>query len=327
MRAVSLIALLLASSAAADADGGVLRPLPPMQVHVRATPATVKLGEPFEVEVAITHAPEQRYELVTPGDLGDFEFSGQERSRVDGKTESTTTVKVKLAAFALGKLKTPALSFEVADPAGTEQLPVAGTDVEIVSSLPPEADKEGANLMDVRPPEQVPVRTWRLLYALAAALATGLLAYGLYRYLSRPRPVAPVPLKPAEPLDVRATKALDELAAQNLPAQQRFKEFYFRLSEILRSYLGERYDFEALESTTPELLSALRSRHTPGLPMEDLAAFAHHSDFVRYAKALPTADECKAHLELGYRVVHGTTAAASAPPPAAPPQKPAHGPQ
>lgn len=299
--------------------------MPPMQVHVRASPDKVKLGEPFAVEIVITHDPAQRYELVTPaGDLGDFDFAGQERSRVDGKSESTTTVKVRLSAFALGKLKTPALTFDVAAPEGQVQFPVAGTDVEIVSSLPPEAEKEGANLMDVRPPEEVPVRTWRLLYALLGALAAGLLGWALYKYFTRPKPIAPAALAPREPLDVRAMKALDALAAENLPSQQRFKEFYFRLSEIVRGYLGERYEFEALESTTPELLSALRSRHTPGLPMEDLAAFAHHSDFVRYAKAVPTADECKAHLELGYRVVHGTTAASK---PAPTPQKPAHGTQ
>lgn len=306
-----VLALLPLASSAGEADdradAGVL---PPLQLHVRAVPATAKLGEPFAVEIVVTHLPEQRYELATPGDLGDFEYLGQERQRQDGKDTSTTTLRAKLSAFALGKLKTPALELEVSAPGGVVKLPVPPTDVEIVSTLPPDADQKGADLYDVRPPEEVPVRTWRVLYALLALLALGLAAWALVKWANRPRPVAVAPAKPAEPLDVRTLSALDALAKENLPGQGQFKPFYFRLSEILRGYLGERYGFEALESTTPELLDALRSRVTPGLPMEDVAAFAHQSDFVRYAKSEPTPDQCKAHLELAYRVVHATTTAA-----------------
>ncbi len=320
LRALPLLAVLLPLAALAGdgderADAGVA---PPLQLRVRATPTTVQLGEPFAVEIVVTHVPEQRYELATPGDLGDFEYLGQERQRQDGSDSATTTLHARLSAFSLGALKTPGLTLEVSTPGGVVTLPVPPTDVEVVSSLPPEAEQQGANLMDVRPPEDVPVRTWRLLYALLALAALGLAGWALARWLKRPRPLVAAPVKPPEPLDVRTLAALDALASENLPAQQQFKPFYFRLSEILRGYLGERYGFEALECTTPELLDALRSRATPGLPMEEVAGFAHQSDFVRYAKSEPTPDECKAHLELAYRVVHATTAAQRpTPPPAA----------
>ncbi|MEW5738331.1 MAG: hypothetical protein AB1938_05360, partial [Myxococcota bacterium] len=284
-------------------DAGVL---PPLQLLVRAVPKAAKLGEPFGVEIVVTHLADQRYELSPPGDLGDFEYLGQERQRQDGKSSSTTTITAKLSAFALGKLKTPGLTLEVSSPQGTVTLPVPGVEVEIVSTLPPDASQTGANLYDVRTPEEVPVRTWRLLWALLGLALLALAVWGAVKWLNRPKPVVAAPAPPAESLDVRTCRALDDLAQQNLPGQGRFKEFYFRLSEILRGYLGERYGFEALESTTPELLDALRTRPTPGLPMEDVASFAHQSDFVRYAKAQPTVDECKTHLELAYRVVHAT---------------------
>jgi hypothetical protein len=314
-----LIALLplAASAGEADerADAGVL---PPLELHVRAVPAAVKLGEPFAVEIVVTHHREQRYELVTPGDLGDFEYLGQQRQRQDGQDASTTTIHARLSAFALGKLKTPTLELEVSAPGGVVRLPAPPADVEVVSTLPPDADQQGADLYDVRPPEEVPVRTWRVLYALLALLALGLAAWALVKWANRPKPVPAPPPKPIEPLDVRTLAALDALARENLPGKGQFKAFYFRLSEILRAYLGERYGFEALECTTPELLDALRSRVTPGLPMEEVAAFAHQSDFVRYAKSEPSLDECKAHLELAYRVVHATTAALRPAPPPAP---------
>lgn len=298
--------LVAAVAPAEGADAGLV---PPEQLRVRVSPEAVKLGEPFTLEVSITHAPNQRYELKTPSDLGDFELMGTERKRTDGADRSTTTIDVKLSAFQLGLLDTPNLELEVTSPDGNGTLPVPHAKVNVGSTLPPDADQKGADLYDVKPPEELPIRSWRLLYVLAGLLAALALGVLLYKYFTRPKPVAAAPLPPPEPLHVRTTKALDALAAENLPGKGDFKGYYFRLSEIVRGYLGELYDFEALESTTPELLTALRSRSTPGLPMPELATFAETSDFIRYAKQVPTLDDCKGHLELAYQIVHSTQAA------------------
>lgn len=306
--------MVAAPALAAEPDGGLL---PPEQLRVRLTPDKVKLGEPVTLEIVITHDPGQRYELKTPSDLGDFDYLGQERSRVDGANRSTTTIKVQVAAFQLGTLDTPALELEVSSPDGIGTLSVPRSKVTIESSLPADAQTKGENLYDVKPPEEVPIRSWRLLYALAALLALAGLGYAFVRYLGRPKVIASLHVPPPDPLHVRATKALDALAAENLPAKGEFKGYYFRLSEIVRSYLGELYGFEALESTTPELLNALRSRTTPGLPMPDLTTFAEASDFIRYAKQLPSVEDCTTHLELAYRIIHSTQAALVPPRPAA----------
>lgn len=310
MKAVSrlllAIAITLAGSAQAQ-DAGALAP--PEQLHARVTPAEVKLGEPVTLELTVTHAPDQRYELKTPGDLGDFDYLGNERKRVDGPVTSTTTILVKLAAFQLGEQDTPRLQLEVSAPQGAALLNAPGATVKVVGTLPPDAQSKGEDLYDTRPPKELPIRSWRLLYVLGGLLGGALLAYALYRYLKRPKKVAPVPEKPTEPLHVRATTALDALAKENLPGKGEFKLYYFRLSEIVRGYLGELYKIEALESTTPELLAALRSRITPGLPVKEFTEFAEGSDFIRYAKQEPTQDECKQHLELAYRIVHSTHAA------------------
>lgn len=297
----------------AQTDAGVA---PPMRVQARANPPQVRLGEPFLVELSITHLPEQRYELgPTPGELGDFEFLGVERKRVDGPGSSTTTLEVKLAGFTLGKQRTPTLTVHVDQGGQTRTMELVGTEVDVLSALPQDAEKKGADLVDVRPPEAVWVRTWRLLWALGVVLLAALAAYAAYRFVTRPKPARPAAAAPLDPLHLRTTRALDELAKQNLPAQGRMKEFHFRLSEILRGYLGELYRFDALECTTPELMQQLNARHTPGLPLEELARLAEESDFVRYAKQETTELDCKKALELGYRVVHHTHAAL---PPAAP---------
>jgi hypothetical protein len=305
-RSLLVISALLASSAfAADP------PLPPLAVNMRAVPDKVKLGEPFTVEVVITHTQEQRYDLKPLTGDSAFDVAESERSRVDGKESATTTFTLHMSGFELGKKKTPQLSFEVAAGTNIGTFSTPGVDVEIVGTLPADAEKSGAGLFDIRPPVDVAVRTWRVLYALAALTALGLLAWALRRYLKRARPLVDAPQKPLESIEVRTRNALDALRAEELPQKGRVREFYFRLSEIVRAYLGERYGFDALESTTPELIESLRRLHTPGLQMNELQTFANESDFVRYAKATPGADTCKTAIELAYSIVQSTTPNAS----------------
>ena len=64
-------------------------------------------------------------------------------------------------------------------------------------------------------------------------------------------------MEPPKPAHQRALMSLDALSEAQLPAQGRWREYYFRLSEILRKYLGERFDFDALECTTEELSECL----------------------------------------------------------------------
>lgn len=289
---------------------------------MRVTPQKVLLGQPFEVEVVLTHPSSQRYDLSAAPAEEAFDVVAQERSRSDGASESTTTFRVKLAAFQLGALKTPTLTFDVLDGTTQGRQQVEGVAVEVASSLPPDAQEQGASMLDIRPPREVPIPSYRLLWALAAALLTAALAWLLFRWLKRPRAPKPVPAVPALPLDVRTRAALDALRQEDLPGQGRVREFYFRLSEVVRGYLGERYGFEALESTTPELLAAVRRLHTPGLPLADLERFAYSSDFARYAKAVPSLDDCKGALEFGYRLVEVTSLQGPPPNHAAPARAP-----
>lgn len=311
-RLVLLLSLLFvvpafAQAPAPNAAAKGPAPVEPRGFQARINPEQVHIGEPFRYELVITHPKEHRYELTPPPDLGDFELLAQTRQRQDGGDTATTTFGLKLSAFALGQVKLPDLTFDVSTPEGARRFTAPGRALEVASTLPPDAQGKGEGLYDYQPPTEVPIRSWTLLYVLAGLVAAALLAWALVRWLRRPRPVREA-AKPVLALDVRTRQALDALKRDDLPARGQMKEFYFRLSEIVRGYLGERYGFDALECTSGELMASLRKRPTPGLPEEGLMRFVSESDLVKYAKAESSPEACKDALAFGYELLEKTWA-------------------
>src|SRR5262249_42998040 len=133
----------------------------PIQAKSRVFPERVRLGEPFLYEIELVHRPDQRFDLRLPPELGPFEMLEHSRNRVDGAKESTTAFRIKLALFDLGKQKIPDFTFDEVEPNASGQYLVPGAEVEGISSLPKNAEEKGAELYDIKPPEDVPIRTYQ----------------------------------------------------------------------------------------------------------------------------------------------------------------------
>lgn len=304
--------LLFLASAIAGAppstDGGTVEP---RDVTSAVIPKHVQLGQPFTYEVKVAHLKNERWDVKVPQNLGTFEWLEHSRSRSDGAADATTTFRMKMALFELGERKLPDLTFIVTNDDGARTFVVPGTEVEGISSLK-ESERTAAELKDIKPPEGVPVRSYRVLWYSLGALATAALAYAAYRWLKRPR-IAVAPILVPKSAEVLALEALDALKSAELPKQGRIREYYFRLSEILRGYLGSRFSFEALECTSAELLTAMKLVRAPALSLPALEAFVVESDFVKFAKGEVGSAECDRDLQYAYSVIHQTSLAPAIP--------------
>jgi hypothetical protein len=161
-------------------------------------------------------------------------------------------------------------------------------------------------LRDIRPPFALPTG-WEWAWWVAGLLAALALAYWIWRFAKRPRRVAAVPDIPPHERAMR--KLHDALAWIHDP-----RAFCIAVSDALRWYLEERFEFRAPERTTEEFLVELQ--RTPLLSpgqKETLADFLQRCDLVKFAKHQPGELELRDLHASAVRLVQETAPASPEP--------------
>lgn len=137
--------------------------------------------------------------------------------------------------------------------------------------------------------------------AVAAALALAAFVLGqvfppFKRWLTRMRGrlarMVETPPPPPLPAHEWASREFARLLAENLPAAGRIREFYFRLSDIVRGYIERRFEISAPEMTTEEFLAAAtHDRRFEHRYTVELQRFLTACDLVKYAGFRPDPGE------------------------------------
>jgi hypothetical protein len=188
----------------------------------------------------------------------------------------------------------------------------------------------------VNPPAVAQREEWTALkkalgWSTLGLLVGAILALLIWRKLSEPKPLPPPP-PPRPPWEV-ALEELDAVRHAGLLEVDRYSEYFDRTSDALRRYLGARFGFDGLESTTDEILVALKKQAggfvrfdaeaagaagrdvpggrvslgpAPGVAFERVAAFLRECDLVKFANLTPTPEQCARSLANGETIVRGT---------------------
>lgn len=153
----------------------------------------------------------------------------------------------------------------------------------------------------IKPPVNTPVSFAEIFPWALLVLGIGLLIFlGIYlyrRYVQKKEHPELFQRKPLEPAHVIAFRDLDTLKGEKLPQNGRVKEYYTRLTEIIRVYITRQYNIHAMESTTAEILDAFSLQNTKEdelkLMLENLLMLA---DLVKFAKEDPLMEENERHF-------------------------------
>ena len=85
------------------------------------------------------------------------------------------------------------------------------------------------------------------------------------------------------------------------------REHYFRLSDIIRRYIENRFSIPAVEQTTQELLPGImRLAGMNDAAKSGMQEFLQHSDMVKFAKYLPGQEEIESSEQKVVRIIQET---------------------
>jgi len=112
---------------------------------------------------------------------------------------------------------------------------------------------------------------------------------------------------PREPAHIIALRELDALAEARLPENGMVKEYYTRLTNIVRLYMENAYQIPAMERITLEIIEEF-GQHLPGESelSDQLKELLELADLVKFAKEDPLPTENKRNLDNAYTFVRKT---------------------
>jgi hypothetical protein len=263
----------------------------PVKLVVRVQPREPRLSDLVEMDVTVESQPDVEIKPPAFGQaVGDFLIRDYSERPHEAGAANIRRFRYQLEPAHAGKHLIRSVSIEFVDrrpnsegfgePALIETDPL---ELNVTSELGDEAPSL-SNLEPMLPPQPVPglsATGW-----LAGVAGVGVLAILLvlaWRRRKR-RVVEPRRLTPEE----IAHAALAALLAEDLTGRGLIKEFYLRLTGIVRQYIEDTVGIRAPEQTTEEFLRDMRSR-APFPPERSarLAEFLEAADMVKYAGQEP----------------------------------------
>lgn len=149
---------------------------------------------------------------------------------------------------------------------------------------------------DIKEPEEVPfeVMSWSATYWHWIVIPLVLLAviiFVAYRLGKKRREAPPVERKPKEPLIDRTLRALQETKKKQLWQNDKTKQYYSEITDTLKAYIEERYSVGAMEATSDELMTSLRSFPLTDTDRQNLLQILRLADLAKFAKEKPIQSE------------------------------------
>ncbi len=172
-------------------------------------------------------------------------------------------------------------------------------------------DLEKDKPFDIKPPRGIPLKFGEIggWFALALGILAAILL-GIWLIVKYRRHIPFFAPKPVVPPHIVAIRQLEALKHQKLPQNNKHKQYYSGITDILRAYINGRFGIRAMEMTTDEILTAVEEPRKEGLVDDrrytDLKEILRTADLVKFAKLVPEDEESEAAYYGAYFFVEET---------------------
>ncbi|MBS0010606.1 MAG: hypothetical protein KFF49_04310 [Bacteroidales bacterium] len=261
-------------------------------VEVRAAldSSDIYIGDQAEYTITVTQPPGIRLTIPEYTDTLHRNLEILSQSAIDTSYEESGEIRLRksyiITSFDTGYYMIPPFYLEYETGQGkkmffSDYVPLRVRRVDI---SPPDSSDV---IFDIIGPEQVPYGAGEIVPWVLLVIIIGIAAWLLYRYLPRRKKSEEEdkgPAIPAEAIHIITFRELDKLEKQMLWQAAKIKEYYSRLTEILRYYIEIRYNIRALEMTSEEILSALAGIEPDENHLSVLRQILQNADLSKFAR-------------------------------------------
>ena len=185
--------------------------------------------------------------------------------------------------YAVGpvKLLTPAGETVLSNPLSLKVIPANVDSLETIHSIAPVVNAK-SRWWDFLP--DFILDYWLYCILVIIIVAGAIVAWLIFRkkvaipFINKPKPVSPY---------VMAIESLDNLRDKHLCERGMEKEFYTELTDILRRYLETRFNINAMEMTSTQILASLKNNDEINRHHSLIKRILDIADFVKFAKVRP----------------------------------------
>lgn len=270
--------------------------------------STMAIGQQCKLHLTLTGPSSETY--ILPSFSGDTIVNGVEvikRNRIDTVELDNEYIRFKadyvITSFEEGLYYIPPIPIRT----GSDTVYSNELALNIVTF---DVDTTNYTLFDIKPVQKAPFVLFDYLPSLPILLLLLVLSYLAWWLIRRSKhrhnlheEIDPFLLLPPH---VAAILELDRLKAEKPWASGRNKEYYTRLSEVLRKYIQRRFQIDAPEMTTSEILELFnRDKETISV-YQNLKQILSLSDLVKFAKLIPVENENELSLMNAYLFVNQT---------------------
>jgi hypothetical protein len=278
----------------------------PVNLEVKVDRDKITIGDKIKYEVIVEYDNGVEIEPYATGkNLGEFEIKDY-KIEVPQKIKSGRLISraiYTIATFTTGEFTIPGLKIKYKD-LDKQEKEISSNEIKIkVESVKPSPNDKD----DIRPlagPAEIkgvlPAWVFVVFILLIVSIA-------VFAYLKKKKEKEEKPALPPAPAEEIARGALNALKEANLIEKGLIKEYYIRLSDIIRAYIENRYRIFAMDRTTWELFQEMRSKRIERLHVDKINYFFEDCDMVKFAKYTPVRKEIEEAYKKAEEMIEITT--------------------
>ena len=227
---------------------------------------------------------------------------------VNDSTKENNTIRLSrhymITSFDSGLYSIPSLPFVTFREGQTDTI-WSSSSYLMVHSLPADTS---LTIYDIKGTYRAPLTFAEIWPWVAGGVLIILLVIAIIYFIRRKKENLPLlkPVRPAEPPHIIAYRELDELKSEKVWQQGKIKEYHSRLTGIIRKYIEGRYQVQAMEQTTTEILSSIKKQINNEKLLNNLEDILNMADLVKFAKGEPLPDDNDRSMRDSYVFIDNT---------------------